>query len=191
MRASALGGRLPYDERWFMYVEDLELCWWLARRGWRRRLEADVRVPHVGNAAGAQAWGDDYDRRCFDAIYDWYQRDVGARPVRVMAAFNALNAGSRAVVGRLANRPAEHVANRSRAARYHAMIARHGPPPPLGPPAALPNGLAALPTRPAGPPNRPAALPNGPAALPTRPAGPPPPEDDGNGAIARDQAPRE
>ncbi len=99
IRASALRDRAPYDERWFMYVEDLELCWWLAARGWRRRLEADITVAHVGNAAGAQAWGDDYDRRCFDAIYDWYQRDVGARPVRTVAALNALNAASRAVGG--------------------------------------------------------------------------------------------
>ena len=54
IRAAALHGRPPYDERWFMYVEDVELCWWLAQRGWRRRIEADVTVPHVGNAAGDQ-----------------------------------------------------------------------------------------------------------------------------------------
>jgi N-acetylglucosaminyl-diphospho-decaprenol L-rhamnosyltransferase len=140
IRASALRGRQPYDERWFMYVEDIELCWWLAERGWRRRLEADITVAHVGNASGTQAWGDDYDRRCFDAIYDWYQRDVGSPPVRAVAAVNALNAASRAVVGRLAGRPADHVANRGKAARYHAGIARHGPPPPGGPPptAAMP-----------------------------------------------------
>jgi N-acetylglucosaminyl-diphospho-decaprenol L-rhamnosyltransferase len=134
IRASALRGRKPYDERWFMYVEDIELCWWLAERGWRRRMEADITVAHVGNASGMQAWGDDYDRRCFDAIYDWYQRDVRVPPVRAVAAINALNAASRAVVGRLAGRPADHVANRMQAAQYHAGIARHGPPPPGGAP---------------------------------------------------------
>ncbi len=134
IRASALRGRTPYDERWFMYVEDIELCWWLAGRGWRRRLEADITVPHVGNAAGAQAWGDGYDRRCFDAIYDWYQRDVGAWPVRAVATLNALNAASRAAAGRVAHRGAGLVANRTQAARYHSGIARHGPPAPAGPP---------------------------------------------------------
>jgi N-acetylglucosaminyl-diphospho-decaprenol L-rhamnosyltransferase len=133
IRASALRGRLPYDERWFMYVEDIELCWWMAQRGWRRRFEAGVRIPHVGNASGAQAWGDDYDRRCFDAIYDWYQRDVGAGKARALAALNALTAASRAAVGRLAQRPADHVANRAQAARYHAGVALHGPPAPSGP----------------------------------------------------------
>jgi GT2 family glycosyltransferase len=146
IRASALRGRTPYDERWFMYVEDIELCWWLAERGWRRRLEVDITIPHVGNAAGAQAWGDDYDRRCFDAIYDWYQRDVGARPMRAVAALNALNAASRAAVGRLAHRPADHIANRCQAARYHAGIVRHGPPPPGGPPTGNPFSPGGPPT---------------------------------------------
>lgn len=136
IRASALRGRRPYDERWFMYAEDIELCWWLAQRGWRCRLEADVTVAHTGNASGAQAWDDDYERRCYDAVYDWYQRDVGTGPVRLMAAVNAVNAASRAAVGRLAHRDAAHVANRAKAARYHGSIAVHGPPAPGGPPPA-------------------------------------------------------
>jgi N-acetylglucosaminyl-diphospho-decaprenol L-rhamnosyltransferase len=136
IRASALAGRLPYDERWFMYVEDIELCWWLARRGWRCRFEADITVPHVGNAAGAQAWAGDYDKRCFDAIYDWYQRDVSRRGVRVLAALNAVNTASRAAFGAATGRCAEHNTVLRRAAAYHARVARHGPPPPGGPPSA-------------------------------------------------------
>jgi GT2 family glycosyltransferase len=134
IRASALQGRQPYDERWFMYTEDIELCWWLAQRGWRCRLESDVTVPHIGNASGAQAWGSGYEQRCYDAIYDWYQRDVGVGRLRAVAALNAVNAASRAAVGRLAHRPADHVANRAWAARYHAGIAIRGAPPPAGPP---------------------------------------------------------
>ncbi|MDQ6613552.1 MAG: glycosyltransferase [Actinomycetota bacterium] len=152
IRASALRGRTPYDERWFMYVEDIELCWWLAARGWRRRFEADITIPHVGNAAGAQAWGDDYERRCFDAIYDWYRRDVGARRVRAVAALNAVNAASRAAVGQLARRPAAHVADRRQAARYHAGIVRHGPPPPGGSPPPGDYRLDRPPDRPLEPP---------------------------------------
>ena len=140
IRASALRGRAPYDERWFMYVEDIELCWWLAARGWRCRYQADVAVLHVGNAAGAQAWAatDEYERRCFDAIYDWYQRDVSRRRVRALAAVNALTAASRAAVARVAARPAEHQAHLRRAAPYHAGIALHGPPSPAGPPTSRP-----------------------------------------------------
>jgi hypothetical protein len=137
IRASALAGRpRPYDERWFMYAEDLELCWWLAARGWRCRFEPDIRVPHVGNASGSQAWADaaEYDERCLDAIYDWYQRDVSALAVRPLAALNALHAASRAAIGRAAARPADHVATLRRATRYHAGVALHGAAPPAGPP---------------------------------------------------------
>jgi N-acetylglucosaminyl-diphospho-decaprenol L-rhamnosyltransferase len=90
LRADALAGRRPYDERWFMYVEDIELCWWLAKRGWRRRLEADIVVPHVGNASGEQAWGPERTARWIDATYDWYQRDRGRLAVRLWAAVNTL-----------------------------------------------------------------------------------------------------
>lgn len=137
IRSSALRGRRPYDERWFMYVEDIELCWWLAVRGWRCRLEADVIVPHRGNASGSQAWteGGEYDERCFDAIYDWYQRDVGRGRTRALAALNALNAASRAAVGAVAGRPADHIASLRRAAPYHLRVAVRGAPPPAGPPA--------------------------------------------------------
>jgi GT2 family glycosyltransferase len=90
LRADALAGRQPYDERWFMYVEDLELCWWLARHGWRRRFEPEVTVTHVGNASGAQAWGDQRTGRWVDATYDWYQRDRGGLAVRTWALVNTV-----------------------------------------------------------------------------------------------------
>lgn len=88
IRTSALGGREPYDERWFMYVEDLELCWRLARTGWRRRLDTSSQVVHVGNAAGAQAWGDDRFRRYMQASYEWYAQDRGVLACRVWALTN-------------------------------------------------------------------------------------------------------
>jgi N-acetylglucosaminyl-diphospho-decaprenol L-rhamnosyltransferase len=90
IRSAALGSRQPYDERWFMYVEDIELCWWLARNGWRRRLEADVAITHVGNASGAQAWGESRSARYYAATYDWYARDRGAGAARRWAVSNTL-----------------------------------------------------------------------------------------------------
>jgi GT2 family glycosyltransferase len=89
IRASALDGEAPYDERWFMYVEDVDLCWRLAQRGWRRRLEPDVCVVHVGNASGAQAWGDSRTDRWMAATYDWYARTFGRPAMRRWAAVNA------------------------------------------------------------------------------------------------------
>ena len=93
IRAAALEGEAPYDERWFMYVEDVDLCWRLASRGWRRRLEPDVQVMHVGNASGAQAWGDARTDRWMAASYDWYARTFGRAAMRRWAAVNATGVG--------------------------------------------------------------------------------------------------
>lgn len=90
IRAAALDGRPPYDERWFMYGEDIELCWRLARRGWRRRYEADVVVHHEGNVAGAQAWGGRRTERWLPITYDWYARDRGRFAARRWAAANTV-----------------------------------------------------------------------------------------------------
>ena len=92
IRRSALDGEDPYGERWFMYVEDLDLCWRLARRGWRRRLEAEVCVPHAGNASGAIAWGHERRSRWTAASYDWFEQTHGAAATRVWAALNLVSA---------------------------------------------------------------------------------------------------
>jgi GT2 family glycosyltransferase len=91
VRRGALAGAPPYSERWFMYAEDVELCWRLAEAGWRTEL-VDVVVPHVGNAAGAQAWGDERDRRWWGASYDLYARRRGGGAMRRWAAVNTTGA---------------------------------------------------------------------------------------------------
>lgn len=90
IRASALAGRSPYSERWFMYAEDVELCWWLARRGWSTVLVAEVTVPHVANASGTQAWGSDRDRRWWAATYDLYAGMHDPMAARRWAAVNTI-----------------------------------------------------------------------------------------------------
>jgi GT2 family glycosyltransferase len=108
LRAAAVDRTQVYNERWFMYVEDLDLCWNLAASGWRRRLEADIAVIHVGNAAGSQAWGDTRPARWQRATYDWYELRKGRTARRMYAVVNALGVlvllAGRAVA-RLARRP--------------------------------------------------------------------------------------
>ena len=88
IRTSALDGQPPYNERWFMYVEDLDLCWQLHERGWLCRLEPSVEITHVGNAAGSQAWGAARSKRWWDATYDWYELRHGRGAARRWAAIN-------------------------------------------------------------------------------------------------------
>jgi N-acetylglucosaminyl-diphospho-decaprenol L-rhamnosyltransferase len=93
VRTDALQGEAPYDEGSFMYAEDLDLCWRLAQRGWSTWLAADVVIPHAGNAAGAQKWGDTRSQRYWAATYDVVARrrsTLAARVLGVAAAVAAL-----------------------------------------------------------------------------------------------------
>lgn len=97
IRAVAVDSDAPYSERWFMYVEDLDLCWRLRSAGWRVWFESGVDVVHVGNASGAQAWGPRRTARWLDATYDWYALVHGRLAARWLALISALS-----VAGRLA-----------------------------------------------------------------------------------------
>ena len=88
IRRAALGGSPAYRERWFMYVEDLDLCWRLKAAGLRVALDADVTVMHVGNAAGTQAFGPDRTARWLDPTYDWYALERGPLRARLWAVVN-------------------------------------------------------------------------------------------------------
>jgi GT2 family glycosyltransferase len=90
IRAAGLAGDPVYRERWFMYVEDLDLSWRLRRRGWATLFVADVEVVHVGNASGAQAWGDSRTARWLDATYDWYALERGTVAAWVWAAVSTV-----------------------------------------------------------------------------------------------------
>jgi GT2 family glycosyltransferase len=120
-----------------MYVEDLDLCWRLHLGGWRTRLEADVVVPHVGNAAGAKAWGTARMRRWVDATYDWYGQVHGRGGVRFWALTNTLGAGFHAAARSVRSFTGPRRAESRIVARElwsvvpaHAAVVRSGPPPP-------------------------------------------------------------
>lgn len=51
LRRSALDSVGGWDERYFMYMEDFDLCWRLRRLGWRVAYEPSGRVTHVQGAS--------------------------------------------------------------------------------------------------------------------------------------------
>jgi GT2 family glycosyltransferase len=139
IRAAALDGEAPYAERSFMYAEDLDLCWRLAQAGRPTWLVADVEVLHVGNVAGAQAWGSDRSLRYWAATYDVVaQRRSGAaaRRLGAGAALASTIAATRAAVRSVLGGRTRRAERRSVArqlvheARFHARVLRQGPPPP-------------------------------------------------------------
>lgn len=82
----AIGG---FDPARWLYAEDVDLCWRLARAGWRTRYEPAARVTHAVSAATAQAWtaDEDRDRRKQAMTYAWMRTAYGAgRTTRYAAA---------------------------------------------------------------------------------------------------------
>ena len=55
LRLSALGAVGGFDEGYFMYVEDVDLCWRLGRAGWRVGYEPQGRVVHTIGASSERA----------------------------------------------------------------------------------------------------------------------------------------
>jgi N-acetylglucosaminyl-diphospho-decaprenol L-rhamnosyltransferase len=54
LRRDAIAGVGGWDERYFMYVEDVDLCWRLRRAGWRVGYEPAGSVMHVRGATTAR-----------------------------------------------------------------------------------------------------------------------------------------
>jgi GT2 family glycosyltransferase/glycosyltransferase involved in cell wall biosynthesis len=90
IRTAALDGHPAYSERWFMYIEDLDLCARLHAMGYRVVLDGEITVMHVGSVAGDLAWGERRDARWLDAMYDWYARERSPLEARAWALINLL-----------------------------------------------------------------------------------------------------
>jgi N-acetylglucosaminyl-diphospho-decaprenol L-rhamnosyltransferase len=89
MRREALDEVGPFDERFFMYAEDLDWCWRAADGGWEVWFEPDAVVRHVGDASGRQNYGADRPRAYMRNTY----RVFRARHGRVVTGtYRALNA---------------------------------------------------------------------------------------------------
>jgi N-acetylglucosaminyl-diphospho-decaprenol L-rhamnosyltransferase len=54
LRRDAIATIGGWDERYFMYAEDVDLCWQLRRAGWRIAYEPGGRVTHVQGASTAK-----------------------------------------------------------------------------------------------------------------------------------------
>lgn len=57
LRRAAVEDIGGFDERFFMYVEDLEWCWRARRRGWEVHFEPTAVVRHIRNVSGAVRFG--------------------------------------------------------------------------------------------------------------------------------------
>ena len=121
----AVGG---FDERQWMYAEDLDLGWRLARAGWQTLYESAAVVDHADGAAATQAFGDSGRTvRWQQATYEWMERRRGRKRTRAFAALQ--------IAGQLARllwlEPAARIAprrwsRRRDAARWWVQLHRAG-----------------------------------------------------------------
>ena len=91
IRREALEQAGGFDERFFFYGEDIELCYRFARHGWRRHYDPEAAIVHLGGAssdptrlAGAQKnkyiWLARYEvqRICYGPVAAWMLRAADA-----------------------------------------------------------------------------------------------------------------
>jgi N-acetylglucosaminyl-diphospho-decaprenol L-rhamnosyltransferase len=89
----AAGG---FDDQQWMYAEDLDLGWRIARAGYTTRYVPSARVLHHASAATTQAWGDERTLRWLRSTYAWMLRRRGPVRTRITAAINVAGAYARA-----------------------------------------------------------------------------------------------
>jgi N-acetylglucosaminyl-diphospho-decaprenol L-rhamnosyltransferase len=88
----AAGG---FDEAQWMYTEDLDLGWRLAKAGWATRYEPRSEVRHHASAATTAAWGEGQTERWLLSTYAWMLRRRGPLRMRAFALLNLAGAVAR------------------------------------------------------------------------------------------------
>ncbi|HEX4110839.1 MAG TPA: glycosyltransferase family 2 protein [Solirubrobacteraceae bacterium] len=89
-----------FDERQWMYAEDLDLCWRAAQAGWSTRYEPAAQVVHQGAASTRQAFGDAREQRAQASAYVWLARRRGPLEARAVALANLAGVAGRLVLAR-------------------------------------------------------------------------------------------
>ena len=87
----AVGG---FDERFFMYAEDLELGWRLRQHNYETWFIPSALVRHVHNASGEQAYGHGRTVAYLRNTHAFYREAGGALPSTLYRAFEAVGSAN-------------------------------------------------------------------------------------------------
>lgn len=81
-----------FDDRQWMYAEDLDFGWRLREAGWATRHEPSAHVDHAHGAATSQQFGPAVEPHWQRSTYGFVARRMGTGHVWVMALLNAIGA---------------------------------------------------------------------------------------------------
>jgi N-acetylglucosaminyl-diphospho-decaprenol L-rhamnosyltransferase len=117
-----------FDPAQWMFAEDVDLGWRLARAGWIRRYEPRAVVLHHESAATGAAFGSERTMRTMDATYEWIGRRRGRAAARLTAgsAWAAMRARQAMLTPLARAWPDRFAAGRERAAFWASVHRRAG-----------------------------------------------------------------
>ena len=81
-----------FDERQWMYAEDLDLGWRLRQAGWATRYEPRAVVDHDHAASTTQLWGEELAPHWQRSTYGFIARRRGGSYARAVAFLNVIGA---------------------------------------------------------------------------------------------------
>lgn len=84
-----------FDERQWMYAEDLDLGWRLKQAGWATRYEPAAAIEHESSASTTQAWGVELAPVWQRSTYGFMARRLGTARTLTFAAIYAVGTGIR------------------------------------------------------------------------------------------------
>jgi len=98
LRPAALDAVGAFDDGFYFYWEEADLCRRLRRGGWRVAFEPDARATHIGGGSGG---GPVLERQFFASLYRYYDKhyaryhlSLARAIVRLMALYKAARAGA-------------------------------------------------------------------------------------------------
>jgi len=124
-----------FDERYFMYGEDLEWCMRVRDRGWRITFTPQARIVHLDHRSSEKLYGDARVNLCLQRYYEVYRERSGTVAMTVLfvvktigAALRVLYFGARAKTreGGAQSYFASQASFYARSWRYHVRAALGG-----------------------------------------------------------------
>jgi N-acetylglucosaminyl-diphospho-decaprenol L-rhamnosyltransferase len=126
LRRRALDEVGGFDQRQWMYAEDVDLAWRLRQAGWATHYEPSARVQHAASAATSIAFEDAQAERFMAATYAMLERRRGATRMWATGALNVVGAAARAALAAPLARRSDQDALRYAAHRRWLHAHLHG-----------------------------------------------------------------